>query len=68
MDKKSYTEWKGTAKELNLAINIRLSEIRDEFSLDEKTARQVFCEALFRNLVKNEMDNMINYLINGLNE
>lgn len=59
-------EWKGTQKDLSLAVNIRICEIMENFCLDKKTAIQVFCESLFRNLVINEMDNMINYLINGI--
>ena len=58
-------EWKGSKKEVNLAVNIRICRIMEEFSLDKKTANKVFCEALFRNLVINEMDNMIKYLIAG---
>lgn len=58
-------DWKGTTSEVNFAVNFLISTIEEKFSLDEKTAKKVFCESLFRNLVTNEIYDMVDYIITG---
>ena len=61
----SLKDWKGTCSEVNFAVNSLISVIKENFSLDEKTAKEVFCECLVRNLVTNEIYDMAEFIITG---
>ena len=58
-----YIESVGTKSELDLVIGITLSNIRQEFSVDQKTARRLLSESLLRNVVINELYGMCEYLL-----
>lgn len=62
---KSLTDWTGNKSELDFVVQIRISKIMEQFSVNKKTAIKLFCEAMLRSLVISEMDNMINYLVTG---
>lgn len=55
---------KGTKAEVNRYLNLFMNYIRADFSgLSDKHFNQVFCEALGRNLVVEELENMMSYIL-----
>jgi len=58
-------EWYGTKKELNELVEHCIEDIQMDLDirLSAKDMRKLFCEAFSRNIVQNELREMIAYII-----
>ena len=63
----NYKEWDGTEKEAQIALAGMMEDIRlVHFSeLGEKTCNQIFLEALHRDLVQNDLVDMMAFIVNN---
>lgn len=59
-------EWKGTKKEVTVLIDFIMNNIKneyyDEVNITDKDFNKLFCEALTRNLVQNELVETMTYI------
>lgn len=55
-------KFKGTP-EVNAIVDLTLSGICGNFSVNKKTAMKLFCDSMIRNLVLDELYGMIEYLL-----
>lgn len=55
----------GSQADLKEIINYHIAQIIHEHSVSKKDATLLFCEALSKSLVCNEIENMVEYLLTG---
>jgi hypothetical protein len=56
-------EWQGTKKEVYQVIDCVMESIKESYpDLSNKKFNQLFCEAIIRNIVQNEIAEMMAYI------
>lgn len=56
-------EWKGTKKEVYQVIDCVMESIKESYpDLSNKKFNKLFCEAIIRNIVQNEIAEMMAYI------
>ena len=62
---KSYESWEGTKSERNFVLDFCLVSLREEYfpELSKKDFNRLFLEAFSRNLVQNELKEMMAYIL-----
>lgn len=62
---KSYESWEGTKSERNSVLDFYLASLREKYfpELSKKDFNRLFLEAFLRNLVLNELKEMMAYIL-----